>query len=220
MKFGKIAMLSKEIKEDIDKKIKEKFSQRFLRKYIIKECNIPVKDCPSLSQLREYIIMQKLKFQEEEKNRQKVELLNKEIIEGMSNMGLKSISLNDKKILLDNILQKCNQRIIEIEKTQMLEGNIKISLENILIRYLEFIKGIIETTLKVSNELAEDNKRIFKEVFDENVIGIFQTFHRIIMKVCPQYKEAIGLEFAEQIKIFAKEFKGWDKVGPILQIDE
>lgn len=205
--------------EEIDYYIKKNIGARKVKKIIIDRYNGSL-ECPSLTVIHAYIKKRRLQFQEEEKNKQKVELLNKEIVEAISNMGLKSISLNDKKVLLDNILQKCNQRIIEIEKAQMLEGTIKISFENALIRYLELIKDIIETTLKVSDELAEDNRRIFKEVFDENVIGIFQTFYRIIMKVCPQYKEAISLEFAVQIKIFAKEFKGWDKVGPLLQVEE
>jgi hypothetical protein len=107
--------------------------------------------------------------------------------------------ISNKKELLERLIKKCIQRMKHVESLQEMEGT-TAGLEAVVGHYLKEIHAMVQTQLKLSGELAEEDNAHLAEMVNSNLYKLTQMFFSVVMRVAPEKVEDIKEMFYEELK--------------------
>ena len=110
-----------------------------------------------------------------------------------------STDISNKKELLERLIKKCIQRMKHIEALQEMEGT-TAGLEAVVGNYTREIHSLVQTQLKLSGELAEEDNAHLAEMVNNNLYKLMQIFFSVVMRVAPEKVEDIKEMFYEELK--------------------
>ena len=99
-----------------------------------------------------------------------------------------------RKNILEKLIEKCSDRLTKLEKMPLIESS--AALENCIIGYMIEIRKIVETLLKLSGELKDDDKIVINLVEAE--------FGKFFKAVAETVKEVYG---DDKLSIFKEKLK-------------
>jgi len=111
-----------------------------------------------------------------------------EVIDG------ESFSSKAKKVALGDLIDKCYKRLEDLERIDA--GTLSATMESNIISYIAEIRRIIETLLKLSGELREDDQ-VVVNIIDQKIGYFFQ-------QVAKTIKEVYGTDKFEEFRIKLK----------------
>lgn len=107
--------------------------------------------------------------------------------------------ISNKKDLLERLIKKCIQRMKHIEALQEMEGT-TAGLEAVVGNYTREIHSLVQTQLKLSGELAEEDNAHLAEMVNSNLYKLTQMFFSVVMRIAPEKVEDIKEMFYEELK--------------------
>lgn len=107
--------------------------------------------------------------------------------------------ISNKKDLLERLIKKCIQRMKHIEALQEMEGT-TAGLEAVVGNYTREIHSLVQTQLKLSGELAEEDNAHLVEMVNNNLYKLIQIFFSVVARIAPEKVEDIKEMFYGELK--------------------
>jgi len=159
---------------------------------------------PSKSQLYKYIAWFK-NSEEGKKIKQEFEvsITDEESLEMLKKLKNDTISIGDKKKILQLLIHKSMLRIKKIEAIQ--DQSLVPAMENCLIKHQSEIREFIELLAELDKEMAPE-KEVIVNIIDTRLLPIIHAFYRVVQTVVPEKLETIKVRLKEELqKIFSSD---------------